>query len=80
MSNEDSQLQSYYLKEQTVGEQTRMTEEAKEQRRREIDKFWKSRMQDQNEDKKQTILQLMEAAQIRAELGKKKKRRGRKKK
>lgn len=57
-----------------------MEEEAKFTYEREIDKMWKAMLLEETEEKKRTILQLMEAAEIRGTRGKKKKKRGGKKK
>lgn len=60
-----------------------MEEEAKSAREREIDKMWRAMQVEDEEEKKRTIAQLMEAAEIRGSRGKKKKGRkgkGKKKK
>ena len=59
-----------------------MEEENKEQRQREIDAMWKKYTEENVEEKKQILLQLQEAAEIRATRGKRrgKKRGGGKKK
>ena len=79
MGNEDQKLAKYYLEEETKNEQFRMEEEAKSTREREIDKMWKAMQVENAEEKKRLIAQLMEAAEIRASRGKKKKKRGGKK-
>ena len=56
-----------------------MEEEAREHRTREIDETWKKYMAEAATEKQQLILQLMEAAGIRSQ-GKKGKKRGGKKK
>ena len=56
-----------------------MEEEARWTREREIDKMWKAMEQEDAEEKKRMIIQLMEAAVIRGTRGKKKKGRGGKK-
>ena len=56
-----------------------MEEEAKSTHTREIEKMWKAMTMENAEEKKRVILQLMEAAEIRASRGKKKKKRGGKK-
>ena len=59
-----------------------MEEENKEHREREIDAEWKKYTEEQSEIKKQVILQLAEAAELRNSRGKRrgKKRGGKKKK
>ena len=58
-----------------------MEEENKEHREREIDAQWKKYTEEQSEIKKQVILQLAEAAEIRNARGKRRgKRKGGKKK
>ena len=58
-----------------------MEEEAKDNQQREIDKMWRAMQMEEAEEKKRTIAQLMEAAEIRGTRGKKKKKgRGGKKK
>ena len=79
MLDEDEKLHSIYLKEETKNEQDRMEEEAREHRTREIDETWKKYMAEAATEKQQLILQLMEAAGIRSQ-GKKGKKRGGKKK
>ena len=78
MREEDHQLTKYYLERETANEQTRMEEEAKITREREIDKMWKAMMIEDEEEKKRVIQQLLEAAEIRGSKGKKKKRGGKK--
>jgi len=83
MREEDHALQKHYLEKETRVEQANMEEEAKSTREREIDKMWKAMQLEDAEEKKRTILQLMEAADIRGTKGKKKKGRkgkGKKKK
>jgi len=80
MRDEDHALQKFYLQSETRHEQGEMEEEAKFTYEREIDKMWKAMMLEEAEEKKRTILQLMEAAEIRGTRGKKKKKRGGKKK
>ena len=75
MLDEDEKLHGIYLKEETKNEQVRMEDEAKEHREREIDETWKKYMAEAQTEKQQLILQLMEAAQIRSQ-GKKGKKRG----
>lgn len=79
MLDEDEKLHAMYLKEETKDEQGRMEEEAREHREREIDATWKKYMKENETEKQQLILQLMEAAQLRSQ-GKKKGKRGGKKK
>ena len=81
MRGEDHALQRLYLERETRNEQLRMEEEAKDNQQREIDKMWKAMQMEEAEEKKRTIAQLMEAAEIRGSRGKKKKKgRGGKKK
>ena len=81
MRGEDHALQRLYLERETRNEQLRMEEEAKDNQQREIDKMWRAMQIEEAEEKKRTILQLMEAAEIRGTRGKKKKKgRGGKKK
>ena len=81
MRGEDHALQRLYLERETRNEQVRMEEEAKDNQQREIDKMWRAMQIEEAEEKKRTILQLMEAAEIRGTRGKKKKKgRGGKKK
>ena len=81
MRGEDHALQRLYLERETRNEQVRMEEEAKDNQQREIDKMWRAMQLEDAEDKKRTIAQLMEAAEIRGSRGKKKKKgRGGKKK
>ena len=80
MGTEDQQLTKYYLEHETAQEQVRMEDDAKSTREREIDKMWKAMLLEEAEEKKRTIAQLMEAAEIRGSRGKKKKKRGGKKK
>ena len=81
MRGEDHALQRLYLERETRNEQVRMEEEAKDNQQREIDKMWRAMQIEEAEEKKRTILQLMEAAEIRGSRGKKKKKgRGGKKK
>ena len=81
MRGEDHALQRLYLERETRNEQVRMEEEAKDNQQREIDKMWRAMQLEDAEDKKRTIAQLMESAEIRGSRGKKKKKgRGGKKK
>lgn len=80
MREEDHALQKFYLQQETRNEQNNMEDEAKSTHEREIDKMWKAMLLDETEEKKRTIAQLMEAAEIRGSRGKKKKKRGGKKK
>lgn len=79
MREEDHGLQKFYLERETKIEQARMEEEAKTTREREIEKMWRAILQEDAEEKKREIAQLMEAAEIRGSRGKKKKGRGGKK-
>lgn len=65
-----------YLDETTKAEQLRMEEENKEQRQREIDIMWRKYTEEKSEEKKQVILQLAEAADLRGQRGKKRGKRG----
>ena len=78
MGTEDQQLTKWYLEKETVHEQGRMEEEAKDTREREIEKMWRAMTMEDEEDKKRMIAQLMESAIIRGSKGKKKKRGGKK--
>lgn len=78
MRGEDHALRKHYLESETRVEQSNMEEEAKETREREINKMWRAHLLEDAEEKKRTILQLMEAAEIRGTRGKKKKRGGKK--
>jgi phage terminase large subunit-like protein len=80
MGEEDQRITKYYLQKETIKEQLRMEEEAKDTREREIEKMWKAMMTEDEEEKKRIIVQLMESAVIRGSKGKKKKRGGKKKK
>lgn len=80
MRAEDEALQQKYLKEKVSTEKARMEEEAKELREREIDESWKKYLLDSEIERQQMIQQLTEAAQIRGQRGKKRKKRGGKKK
>ena len=81
MLAEDQALTSLYLNQATKREANRMEEENKEHREREIDTMWKKYQEEQAEIKKQVILQLAEAAEIRGARGKRRgKRKGGKKK
>ena len=80
MREEDHALQKFYLQQETRNEQNNMEDEAKSTHEREIDKMWKAMLLEETEEKKRTIAQLMEAAEIRGSRGKKKKKRGGKKK
>ena len=73
MRDEDHELAKHYLDVETRREQNHMEEEAKSTREREIDKMWRAMQLEDEEEKKRTILQLMEAADIRGTRGKKKK-------
>ena len=79
MRDEDHALAKFYLEKETVHEQTRMEEEAKSTREREIDRMWRAMEIEDVEEKKRQIAQLMEAAEIRNSRGKKGKKRGGKK-
>lgn len=76
MRGEDQQLTKYYLERETAEEQDRMEDDAKVTREREIDKMWRAMMMEEGEEKKRTIAQLLEAADIRGAKGKKKSKRG----
>ena len=80
MLDEDEKLHAMYLKEETKNEQARMEEEAREHREREIDATWKKYMKENETEKQQLILQLMEAALLRSTGKKKGKRKGKGKK
>ena len=81
MLAEDQALTSLYLNQATKREANLMEEENKEHREREIDTMWKKYQEEQAEIKKQVILQLAEAAEIRGARGKRRgKRKGGKKK
>ena len=71
MANEDESLAALYLKQGTADEQLKMEDETKETREREIDQQWTKYKTEMEEEKKNTILQLMEAAEIRGTRGKK---------
>ena len=79
MRAEDHALRKHYLESETRQEQGNMEEEAKETREREITKMWRAFQLEDAEEKKRTIAQLMEAAEIRGSRGKKNKKRGGKK-
>ena len=78
MGDEDRKLLKFYLERETAAEQSRMEEDARSTREREIDKMWKAMQLEDEEEKKRVISQLMEAAEIRGTKGKKKKRGGKK--
>ena len=73
MREEDHALQRYYLEAETRIEQNNMEEEAKSAKEREIEKIWKAQLLEDAEEKKRTILQLMESAEHRGSKGKKRK-------
>ena len=56
MRGEDHALAKHYLEMETRDEQTRMEEEAKSTREREIDKMWRAMQLEDEEEKKRTIL------------------------
>ena len=74
MNDEDVRLKNLYLEEQSKKYQERMEEEAREFREKELDEQWRKYLLDSEIDKQQLIQQLEEAAKIRAEKGKKKRR------
>ena len=55
MREEDHQLTKFYLERDTAKEQNRMEEDAQITREREIDKMWKTMMQEDEEEKKRVI-------------------------
>ena len=70
MNDEDIRLKNLYLEEQSRNEQERMEDEARELRELEMDEQWRKYLLDSEIDKQQLIQQLEEAAKIRAEKGK----------
>ena len=70
MNEEDIKLRALYLNEQSRKEEMRMEEEARELREKEIEEEWRKYLLDSEIEKQQLIQQLEEAAKIRAEKGK----------
>jgi hypothetical protein len=71
MRDENEALHKMYLQQNTVQEQHRMEEEAREIRTKEIDAMWKKMMDDQKIERERMIFQLAEAAQMRLQRNKK---------
>ena len=76
MNDEDVRLKNLFMEEQSRKQQELMEEEARELREHEIDEQWRKHLLDSDIEKQQLIQQLEEAAKMRAEKGKKKKKGG----